>query len=97
MKVVYTDVALRDLDEILTYVATNYPTIAAAFVARLRMIERRIGRWPESAAEVEQRPGVRMAPFIRYPYKVFYRVVGDAVEILHIHHAARSDPWSGTE
>ncbi len=97
MKVVYTDEALRDLDEILTYVGTNYPMIASAFIDRLRMIERRIGRWPQSAAEVAQRPGVRMVPFIRYPYKIFYRIGGDAVEILHVHHAARRDPSSGAE
>jgi plasmid stabilization system protein ParE len=97
MKVVYTDEALHDLDDILTYVGANYPAIMSAFVDRLRMIERRIGRWPESAGEVEQRPGVRMVPFIRYPYKVFYRIGTDAVEILHIHHGARRDPWSGSQ
>jgi toxin ParE1/3/4 len=64
MKVVYTEDALRDLDEILTYIGANYPAMASAFVGRLRMIERRIGRWPESAEEVEQRPGVRMAPLL---------------------------------
>jgi len=29
MKVIYTDEALRDLDEILQYIASNYPTISA--------------------------------------------------------------------
>jgi toxin ParE1/3/4 len=97
MKVVYTDDALRDLDQILTYIGANYPAIASAFFGRLRTIERRIGRWPESAEEVEQRPGVRMVPFIRYPYKLFYRVGKDAVEILYIHHAAQRDPWGDGE
>ncbi len=94
MKVVYTEDALRDLDDILTFIGENYPAISPACVGRLRMIERRIGRWPESAEEVEQRSGVRMVPFIRYTYKLFYRVGMDAVEILHIHHAARRDPWA---
>jgi len=31
MKVIYTDEALRDLDEILTFIASNYPSITAAF------------------------------------------------------------------
>ena len=91
MRVVYTHDALRDLNQILTFIDTNYPAIAPAFARRLRIIERRIGRWPNSAAEVEQRPGVRMVPFIRYPYRLFYRVENDSVEILHIHHAAQSD------
>jgi len=30
-------------------------------------------------------------PFIRYPYKLFYRVVSERIEVLHIHHTARDD------
>ncbi len=33
MKVVYTDEALRDLDEIMTFIATNYPTMSVSFEA----------------------------------------------------------------
>ncbi len=69
----------------------------AAFIRRLQTIERRIGRWPESAEEVEQRPSVRMVPFLRYPYKLFYQVGSNAIEILHIHHAPRRDPWDVSE
>jgi toxin ParE1/3/4 len=89
---VYTDEALRDLDEILTFIAVNYPTISVSFVKRLHAIERRIGEWPKSAQEVEQRPGVHAVPVIRYPYRLFYQVMDDVVEILHIHHAARQEP-----
>jgi len=93
MKVVYTEDALRDLDEILTFIGANYPTVIEPFLRRLRTIERRIGQWPESAQGVEQRPSIRAVPFIRYPYRLFYRVTPEAVEILHIHHAARQEPW----
>jgi len=93
MKVIYTDEALRDLDEILAFIESNYPTIMAAFEMRLRAVEQRIGRWPKSAEEVEQRPGIRVVPFIRYPYKLFYQVANDVIEVLHIHHAARQEPW----
>jgi plasmid stabilization system protein ParE len=95
MKVIYTDEALDNLDEILAFIATNYPTISAAFEKRLRTVVMRIAAWPESAEEVAERPGVRVVPLIRYPYKIFYRITGDAVEILHIHHAARRAPWEG--
>jgi toxin ParE1/3/4 len=93
MKVVYTDEALRDLDEILKFIELNDPTISTAFERRLRGIEQRIGRWPKSAAEVEQRPGVHVVPLIRYPYKLFYRIDVDVIEVLYIHHAARREPW----
>ena len=44
MKVIYTDEALRDLDEILAFIELNYPTLLAAFEKRLRSVEQRIDR-----------------------------------------------------
>jgi toxin ParE1/3/4 len=92
MIVVYTETALRDLDTILTFIAAEYPTAYEPFERRLLASVSRIGRWPESAQSVAQRPGVRVVPLVRYPYKIFYRVTEAAVEILHIHHAARLTP-----
>ena len=91
MKVVFTDDALRDLDEILQYISEHYPSVYRPFETRLRTIVTRIGTWPESAQEVDQRPGIRSVPFIRYPYKIFYHVLADRVEVLHVHHSARDD------
>jgi plasmid stabilization system protein ParE len=47
MKVVFTDEALRDLDEILDFIATHYPKITLPFQQRLRTVLQRIGRWPK--------------------------------------------------
>jgi len=91
MKVIYTDEALENLDEILAYISANYPTVYDAFQSRVRSVVERIGAWPDSAQEVAERPGVRVVPLIRYPYKVFYRTTTEAVEILYIHHAARDE------
>jgi toxin ParE1/3/4 len=96
MKVVYTTAALRDLGEIADWLALHYPAIAPAVELRIRAVVTRIGRWPESARRSNKRPGVRVAPVGRYPYRIFYRVTEDAVEILHIHHAARR-PWDEEE
>ena len=46
-------------------------------------------------ARIAERTGVRVVPLIRYPYKVFYRITNEAIEILYIHHAARRAPWEG--
>jgi plasmid stabilization system protein ParE len=35
---------------------------------------------------------VRVASVGKYPYRIFYRIAGDTVEILRIHHMARK-PW----
>lgn len=89
MRIIFTEPALEDLKEIFTRVATQYPHVSASVERRLCLVLARIERWPESAQEVLERPGVRMVPFIRYPYKVFYRTQQSAIEILHIHHSAR--------
>jgi toxin ParE1/3/4 len=91
MKVVFTEDALRDLDDILQYISKNYPAVYGPFEKRLRTTVTRIRAWPQSAQEVEQFPGVRSVPFIRYPYRLFYQVLPDRVEVLHVHHAARDE------
>ncbi|MGJ5180955.1 type II toxin-antitoxin system RelE/ParE family toxin [Bradyrhizobium oligotrophicum] len=93
MRVVYTDEALRDLADIAEWLADHYPAAAPAVARRIKRVVAHIGRWPSSARRVVDRPDVRAAPLGRYPYKIFYRVNDDTVEILHIHHAARQ-PWT---
>ena len=92
MKVVYTDAALADLDDITLWLTANYPGLGPAVERRLRLVVAHIARFPDSMRASAHRPGVRVATLGRYPYKVFYRLRGDTVEILHIHHAAR-EPW----
>ncbi len=70
----------------------HYPAVAPHVERRIRDVAARIGRWPESAPRSAEREGVRVMPVGRYFYRIFYRVTHDAVEILHIHHAARQ-PW----
>jgi toxin ParE1/3/4 len=93
MKVRYTDEALRDLDGILTYIGKRYPAVRGSFENRLRATVRRIAAWPESAPRIEQRASVRVVPLVPYPYRLFFRVTEDVVEILCLHHAARQEPW----
>lgn len=92
MKVVWTDEALHDLKEIAEYLSLHYPAIAPSVGLRIQAVVGRIGRWPQSARRSTKRPNVRVVPLGRYPHKIFYRVMGDSVEILHVHHAARR-PW----
>lgn len=44
MKVIYTDEALRDRDEILTFIDSNYPTVSAPLQKRFHAVEQRIGK-----------------------------------------------------
>lgn len=95
MKIVYTGEALRDLDEIMTFIAASYPTISGSFEAHFSAVVERVGQWPRSAQKVDRHPGVRVVPLVRYPYKKIYQVSAAAIVILHIHHAARQPPPEG--
>jgi len=92
MKVVYTEDALRDLGAIADWLILHYPAVALNVERRIRTVVAHIAQWPESSRRAAGRPDVRVAPLGRYPYRIFYRVSGDTVEILHVHHAARQ-PW----
>jgi toxin ParE1/3/4 len=96
VKVVYADPALADLDEITAWLKEHYPGVGRAVERRLKIVVGHLARWPESMRPSTHRPDVRVAPLGRYPYKIFYRVRADTVEILHIHHAAR-EPWDEQE
>jgi toxin ParE1/3/4 len=93
MKVRYTLRARSDLDAIYSYIERWAP-IAAQSVKDL--IERRIARladFPRMAPETDE-SGIYELTIVRYPYNVYYEVVGDEVWIIHIRDARRK-PWEG--
>jgi plasmid stabilization system protein ParE len=93
MKVIYSPRAIHDLERIAAYyMPVADPNIAEAVGTRIEHVINRIARSPFSAPGLTTRPAVRMALVLRYPYKIFYRISGDAIEILHIRHTARR-PW----
>ena len=94
MKVEFSRRALADLRGIADEAGVFGATARHGLEQRLREIFTLIGDQPGAAQEVVQRPGVRVLPLVRYPYKVFYRVHPDRVVVLHIRHSARR-PWLG--
>ncbi|MBV9755676.1 MAG: type II toxin-antitoxin system RelE/ParE family toxin [Alphaproteobacteria bacterium] len=93
MKLAWTDAALDDLRTIAEYLVANHPDVAGTVHRRLHLVLERIAQWPESAQRVIGRPDVRVVPLVRYPYRVFYRITAESVEILHIRPMARRAPW----
>ncbi len=95
MSVAYSRRAVADLRGIAAYYAgSDNPAVGEQVAARIRAVIARVERLPRSGRPVGQRPRVRVAPLLRYPYLVFYEPKGDGVRILHIRHSARR-PWSG--
>ena len=90
MKLAYSRRALSDIDAIATYYSTHaHPAIAKTIERRLLDVIERIRRNPESAPLVAQRSKVRAATVVGYPFRIFYRARGDAIEVLHIRHTSR--------
>lgn len=97
MKVEYSRRAVGDLRQISADSRRSFgDRVAGALESRIRTVIDRISREPLSAPRVEQRPGMHVAPLIRYPFKVFSRVLDDRVRILHIRHTARR-LWRGDD
>jgi toxin ParE1/3/4 len=94
MKVEFSNRAVADLRKISSQSRKEFgASVAAALELRVRHVVKQIGQAPESAPRVEQRPGMRVLPLVRYPFKVFYRIVDDdTLRVLHIRHTAR--PWT---
>jgi toxin ParE1/3/4 len=90
MKPVYSRRALADLEDIASYYSANAsPAIAASIEHRFREVIDRICRLPEAAPRVSQRSHVRVVTVVRYAFRIFYRVRGEMVDILHIRHTSR--------
>ncbi|MFY9954064.1 type II toxin-antitoxin system RelE/ParE family toxin [Bradyrhizobium sp.] len=90
MRLVHSRRAVADLQRIATYYAANAsPRIAQSIERRLVIVIERICRLPQAAPRVSQRSQVRVAAVVRYPFRIFDRVRGDTIDILHIRHTSR--------
>jgi toxin ParE1/3/4 len=88
MRVRYTDAALREIDEILSYIAKDNPLAADEVAAVLRATVRRLSEYPRLAIETDE-PGVRVAPVLPYRYLIFYSIDRDAIVVRNVYHASR--------
>ncbi len=97
MRVVYTQGALSDLENILGGLHAVNPLAAAAVERSISATVARVAIWPRSARMVDQwkEGNVRVVPLARFPYVIFYQLKEQRIEILHVRHTSRS-PWKGT-
>jgi plasmid stabilization system protein ParE len=91
MKVRYTDTALAEIEELLSYIADDNPLAAGEVAAILRATIIRLSDYPRLAIETDV-PNVRVAPVFPYRYLVFYSIESNSVLIRNVRHAARERP-----
>ena len=76
MKVEYTNPAIADLRKISADSRAAFgDLVALALETRIRDAVDLIAERPQAAPSVPALAGVRVFPLIRYPYKIFYRVL----------------------
>jgi toxin ParE1/3/4 len=82
--------ALRNIDEIHTYVARENPAAARKILDRIHTIAAYLGDFPLSGRPTGLRE-IRVCPVHPYPYLIFFRPVPGKkeVRILRVRHAAR--------
>jgi plasmid stabilization system protein ParE len=93
MRVRYTPEAFSDRERIIEYLKERSESGARNVAASIREAVAQLGNQPDSGYRTDN-PEVRVLFVVRYPYKIFYRVREDAVEILHIRHTSRR-AWAG--
>jgi toxin ParE1/3/4 len=91
MRIVWTEPASRDLEDIGDYIAKDNPAAARRVVRAIEAAVRRLARFPHSGRS-GHRAGTRELVVPRTPYIVPYRVGPRAVEILAVFHGARDWP-----
>jgi toxin ParE1/3/4 len=93
VKVRFTRQARGDFKEIINYIRERNPTGAYQVGKELARSLEFVAQYP-FAAEATEDPDVRVKNVAKYPYKIFYSIVGDSIEVWHVRHAARR-PWEG--
>ena len=94
MKVVMHPSVHSDLELILEWLNSERPGVVSLFLRQIDEAVARIAVWPRLAPTVGLGNDVRVITLSHYPYRIFYRVGSDAVEILHVRHTSRA-PWEG--
>ena len=97
MKVRYNRRALVQIEEIHVYIAERNPRAAARVIARIEELCEKLSEFPGMGHQSDH-SDIRVLPVVRYPYLIFYTVVGadDEVRILRVRHGRR-EPMSVSE
>lgn len=90
MKVVWSEPALAQLDEIFAYIARDNPAAAAKVANRIRATAALLETSPR-IGHATDRKGVFALTLSRYPYIIFYRILERQghIRILRVRHARR--------
>jgi len=93
MRIVWTEEALGDLEEILVYYYLEAsPRTAAAVERRIIAEVEALPPFPERIRESDRIPGARELVVNKIPYVVFVQLKEDSIVVLNIVHTRKNFP-----
>ncbi len=90
----YTATALAEIDQILSYIATDNPGAAADLADEIKEMVRRISEHPK-LAPVVYAGDVRAIVIGRFDYRIFYVFRDKELIIRNVRSMKRRRPWEG--
>ncbi len=84
VELIWTEAALRDLEDIADYIALDKPRAAKAFVERVLESVDRLRLLPESGRVPPELPEFSYREVICSPCRIIYKITGQQVAILFV-------------
>jgi addiction module RelE/StbE family toxin len=88
MRVCYSSLALRQLDQIFSYIAKDSPKGARRMVERIASVADLLGSQPRMGRATSGRD-LYVQPISGTPYIIYYKILLNDVRIVRIRHGAR--------
>ena len=88
-RLIWTEPALADLDEIAEYIALDNPGAASRFVPKVFDRVERLAVYPRSGKRPPELAGTHYREVVVAPCRIFYRVEKDDVYILYVMRSER--------
>ncbi|HEY1170661.1 MAG TPA: type II toxin-antitoxin system RelE/ParE family toxin [Verrucomicrobiae bacterium] len=93
-KVILAPRAVRDLQQIIRYIACDNPERARTFGRELIAKTKQLAQFPEMGRVVPEFDDLNLRELIRSPYRIVYRVNNERqqIEVARFWHGARGTP-----
>lgn len=88
-QIVWTEPALSDLDAIADFIALDKPSAARELIARVFDHVAQLADFPKSGSRPRELRDSRYRQIVEPPCRVFYRLEGEQVVILHVMRSER--------
>lgn len=87
--ITWTENALNDIDNIALYISKDSEFYAKQFVEKLINTTLKLENFPEIGKTIRELPQSGYREILFRKYRIIYRVEGDKVYIITVHHSAR--------